>query len=76
MFKNIEFEYTWCDYLTPCPHRENIEVGGFDCSECRYFISSRSESSRYNSGNDNYKKYTEVLKGVVFCAHPYNFNKN
>ena len=27
--KEINFEYTWCDYLTPCPYRKDIEVGSY-----------------------------------------------
>lgn len=34
----IEFEYTWCDYLTPCPHGRDCFVGDFDCSICPHFV--------------------------------------
>jgi hypothetical protein len=28
---------TWCDYLTPCEHFPEIEVGSYHCSQCKYF---------------------------------------
>lgn len=75
-FKILDFEYTWCDFLTPCPHRENIEIGSFDCSECKYFISSRNGGTTNKEVAGDYTKYSKIMKGVVFCTHPNNFNKN
>lgn len=66
-FTNIPFEFTWCDYLTPCPHRPNIMVGDYDCCNCANYVSSRQESFKYDKQNDNYKNYGLVLSGVVFC---------
>ena len=27
-----EYKMTWCDYLTPCEHFPEIEVGSYHCS--------------------------------------------
>lgn len=73
--KALTFEYTWCDYLTPCPHRENIEIGCFDCYDCKYYVSSSIDGTTNEDKTSDYKKYIKIMKGVVFCAHPNNFKK-
>lgn len=38
----IKFKRTWCDYLTPCPFRNEdndpagIMVGDYECSQCSH----------------------------------------
>ena len=71
--KTLTFEYTWCDYLTLCPHRENIEIGCFDCYDCKYYVSSSIDGTTNEDKTSVYKKYIKIMKGVVFCAHPNNF---
>lgn len=41
----IEYDRTWCDYLTPCPNNQietedrYIMVGSYECYSCKYFNS-------------------------------------
>lgn len=32
-----EYKMTWCEYLTPCEHFPEIEVGSYHCACCKYF---------------------------------------
>ena len=61
----IEFEYTWCDYLTPCPHGRDCFVGDYDCSTCEFCGEIKTLSSTDDSLN--YSKYVKVYKGYIKC---------
>lgn len=56
-FKEMAYERTWCDYLTPCPYRNEkgdlggIFIGDYDCSCCP------------NHAGDDYRNH------VVLCTH-------
>lgn len=45
MGDRLLYDRTWCDYLTPCPHRNKqgdpagVMVGGYECSICPYHMS-------------------------------------
>ena len=65
-----DFEYTWCDYLTPCPEREEEDVciGDYDCTQCKHFVSMSVE--RGLSGGIppfDYSLYVDVGRGTVKC---------
>lgn len=32
-----KFECNWADYLTKCKDFPNIEIGSYECSQCKYF---------------------------------------
>lgn len=54
----LKFERTWCDYITPCPFRENIYIGEYECVvECPFCLKSEEKG---NKGiiicNCNYEK--------------------
>lgn len=34
--KIIKYEFTWCDYLTPCPHNNDIMIGSYECESCKH----------------------------------------
>jgi hypothetical protein len=43
---------TWCDYLTPCKHFPEIEVGSYHCAMCKYF--------------DGHNGFTDIPRGEYF----------
>ena len=67
-YKTMPFEFTWCDYLTPCPHKKDVMIGDYDCSECEYHIAVKQNNLICDASN-SYSKYSKVANGVVFCAH-------
>jgi C4-type Zn-finger protein len=62
MSKNMIFERTWCDYLTPCPYINNIEIGSYECSTCGYFDGVVGQESM-KPGD-----YFSVVKGCIRCS--------
>lgn len=72
MVKNqITYEFTWCDFLTPCPHGNDCMVGDCDCLCCQHFISTEILKPIYPCGTESYSTYFDVGVGVVNCS----FNK-
>ena len=65
--QQIPYQRTWCDYLTPCPFNNNIEVGSYYCSQCKNFISVEEETKKFSGIDLSYKKYFEIIKGTVNC---------
>lgn len=64
----IKFEYTWCEYLTPCPHGRDCFVGDYDCSVCTHFgeivpILPTDDDSEMG----DYKKYAKTFVGEIIC---------
>ena len=47
-----EYKMTWCDYLTPCEHFPEIEVGSYHCSTCKYF--------------EGHNGFTDIPRGEYF----------
>ena len=64
--KELMFEFTWCDYLTPCPFRKDVFIGDYDCTICPKFISINIEKG-INGSTIDYKRYADVGQGVVTC---------
>lgn len=64
--QNNQFEYnfSWCDFLTPCPHHKDCCVGDYDCLNCEFFI--KNEITEQVT-IDCYKDYFNVGKGIVTC---------
>ena len=62
----IDFEYTWCDYLTPCPHGRDCFVGDFECSICPHFVDIVSLPIIDNKAGD-YSRYCKTMKGQIIC---------
>jgi hypothetical protein len=60
-----EYEYTWCDFLTPCPHKD-CEVGSYECHTCENFINATLLSDEISKA-DGYKRYVMINKGIVTC---------
>lgn len=65
--KNIEYKRTWCDYLTPCPHQQNVEVGSFECSKCTCHISLHENTKKFDPCD--YARYSYITTGYVTCKH-------
>ena len=68
MGMKIEFEYTWCDYLTPCPYGRDCFVGDFDCSICPHFV-ALTKTSNVKDKIGDYGKYCKVYVGQIFCKY-------
>ena len=69
----LNFEFNWCEYLTPCPNGQDCMVGEYECQcQCKHFVSSKIiEDLQNENGVKNMKRYFEVGKGKLIC----NFNK-
>ena len=63
---NINYEYTWCEYLTPCPHGRDCFVGDYDCHICPLFVGINTLPDVDDSPLD-YGKYVKVYKGIIKC---------
>lgn len=68
MCKKVKYERTWCDYLTPCKYFNDIEVGSYDCSTCKFHVIT-TEKLPFNA---NPNPYTTIIKGVVKCNYEEN----
>lgn len=73
---DIMYRRTWCEYLTPCPHREGVEVGSYECEQCRHHADHAEEKSMAWSPDrpraefiQDYRKYSEIINGIVKCKH-------
>jgi hypothetical protein len=69
----INFEYNWCDYLTPCPYIKNKEVGSYECSTCEYCNELNYDESLKTDDtpvdDKNYcKRYFIINVGVCKCS--------
>ena len=64
--KNIEFKYTWCDYLTTCKHFPDSEVGSYECSCCKFHNKMTLDDKPEYDVCDT-KKYFDVYTGTVEC---------
>jgi hypothetical protein len=65
MANKIPFTFTWCDYLTPCPHNENVCVGDYDCFSCKYFDKMMITQDIERCGG--YEQYCLQGTGFVVC---------
>lgn len=65
--KTVQYERTWCDYLTKCKHFPDIEVGSYECDQCKFCKSMKENKSIFLEPCD-YRKYTEVILGEVECS--------
>ena len=63
----IEFEYTWCEYLTPCPNGRDCFVGDFDCSICPHFDTINEVSKKVEKKVGDYSRYCKTLVGQLVC---------
>lgn len=71
---NIEFVYNWCDYLTPCPYCENIEVGSYECAQCKHFLDSIYDIEHTGKLVNEMpvgdpRRYAVQYKGLVKCNY-------
>lgn len=64
---SIDYEFTWCDFLTPCPYGKNCMVGDYDCMQCENFKSHGIYKSISIDGTKSYKSYFDVGSGFVVC---------
>lgn len=67
----LNYERTWCDYLTPCPHRKDVCVGEYECSICNHH-KNWTEEKVPNWEIGDYARYFYLHKGYVECDHPNN----
>lgn len=66
---NVDYEFTWCDFLTPCPHGKDCLVGDFCCTQCEYFKSHGIHKNIVVNGTESYKSYFDVGTGWVNCEY-------
>ena len=66
----VNYTCSWCDYFTICEHT-GLEVGSRDCFECKYNKGLQEEESKFTETCD-YRKYSELLHGKVFCSYTKN----
>lgn len=61
----IEYEFNWCEFLTPCPNGMDYMVGDFDCGVCEF---CKKNIVITNVEGEDYKRYVEVGSGIVHCT--------
>lgn len=60
----IKGEFTWCEFLTPCPRGKDCMVGDYDCSQCDFC------QERYvHKGLDRMPYYTSVGEFEIECNY-------
>lgn len=64
MNNNFEYNFSWCDFLTPCPHHKDCCVGDYDCLNCEFFVKNDITEQVIIDG---YKDYFNIGKGIVTC---------
>lgn len=67
----IKYERTWCDYLTNCKHFPEIEVGSYECDQCKFCKSMKENKSKITEACD-YRRYFEIIEGEVECSFDEN----
>lgn len=66
--KQINYERTWYDYLTPCPYGFKSKVGEHECAaECRYHVGPPVEGPQKDYAPGDYHRYTDITSGYVMC---------
>lgn len=60
----FEYNFSWCDFLTPCPHHKDCCVGDYDCLNCEFF--GENEITEQVT-IDCYKDYFNIGSGIVTC---------
>lgn len=61
----IEYEFNWCEFLTPCPNGMGYMVGDFDCGVCEF---CKKNIVITNVEGEDYKRYVDVGSGIVHCT--------
>ena len=61
----IEYEFNWCEFLTPCPNGMDYMVGDFDCGACEF---CKKNIVITNVEGEDYKRYVDVGSGIVHCT--------
>ena len=64
---HIDYEFTWCDFLTPCPHGKDCMVGDYDCMQCENFKSHGVYKSIKVDGTESYNTYFNIGSGWINC---------
>ena len=75
--KEIKYTDTWCDNLTPCPHRSDICVNDYDCCHCPHNKSKKELDNDLDeftkthgaADNDYYARYSKTNTGIVLCDY-------
>lgn len=70
---NINYDFTWCDFLTPCPYGKDCMVGDYDCSICEYYNGNNTLPIIDDVLTD-YGKYSRIYKGCIKCNKINNGN--
>ena len=63
----IDYEFTWCDFLTPCPCGKDCMVGDYECTQCHNFKSHEIYKNIVVNGTETYNSYFDVGAGYVEC---------
>lgn len=61
----FEYDFSWCDFLTPCPHNKGCMVGDYDCLNCEFFVKNNIIKSV--TLDPYYKGYFNIGSGIVTC---------
>lgn len=62
---DFEYKFSWCDFLTPCPHHKDCCVGDYDCQQCEFFV--KNEIIKSVTFDPYYKGYFNIGNGIVTC---------
>lgn len=63
MTKIVKYKRTWCEFLTPCEHKTDVEIGSYDCSKCEHFVKFIEEEKLLPG------EYFKNITGTIECKH-------
>lgn len=69
MNNKFEYNFSWCDFLTPCPHHKDCYVGDYDCLRCKFFV--KNDIIKQVTVN-SYKDYFNIGTGIITCKKQIN----
>jgi hypothetical protein len=64
--KKLKFEFNWCDYKTPCPYKNDIFIGDYDCYTCEH---NKEYTILDGITLDDKMSYLKIGNGIVICNY-------
>lgn len=75
--KIMNFEKTWCEYLTLCPHRDDdTMIGGWECCGCDHHVYKKMIDTVTMTDYINHGNSGKGEVGCKFEDHVINNTEN
>ena len=63
-----KYKFNWCEFLTPCPIKNDTMIGDYDCIECcPHFVNFEIVKSIESVDGSTYAPYFEYGTGILKC---------